>query len=221
MSEFMQTKKPYKGIAMEGFIAKWYDKIRKSSPDQDRLIKKIRETLPAGGRILEAAPGPGYLAIELSKNYRVAGLDISRTFVQIAQENAKKAGASVDFQHGNASEMTFASETFDFLICVAAFKNFSEPLKALHEMHRVLKKGGHALIVDLRKDCSMQTIETHIQSDLKLRGLNALLTKWTFKHILLKNAHTRPAIENLVSQTRFAKWDIQEEGLGLDIYLTK
>ena len=28
-------------------------------------------------------------------------------------------------------------ETFDFIVCTAAFKNFAEPLNALNEMHRV------------------------------------------------------------------------------------
>ncbi len=50
--------------------------------------------------------------------------------------------------------MPFESETFDFLLCRAAFKNFTEPLQALREMCRVLKPGGRALIIDLRRDTS-------------------------------------------------------------------
>jgi 2-polyprenyl-3-methyl-5-hydroxy-6-metoxy-1,4-benzoquinol methylase len=39
-----------------------------------------------GNNILEVASGQGYLSIELMKmgNYNVTGLDISKTFVQIA-----------------------------------------------------------------------------------------------------------------------------------------
>ena len=33
---------------------------------------------------------------------------------------------------------------FDLVVCRAAFKNFSEPLKSLNEMHRVLKPQGRA-----------------------------------------------------------------------------
>ena len=49
----------------------------------------------------------------------------------IARENAQRAGADIDFQRGDVSAMPFENATFDFLICTSAFKNFSDPLKAL------------------------------------------------------------------------------------------
>ena len=52
--------------------------------------------------------------------------------------------------------MPFDSGSFDFVYCRAAFKNFSEPIRAIDEMNRVLKPGGKAVIVDLRKDASAQ-----------------------------------------------------------------
>jgi 2-polyprenyl-3-methyl-5-hydroxy-6-metoxy-1,4-benzoquinol methylase len=40
-----------------------------------------------GGTILEVAPGPGYLAIELARRgYAVTALDISASFVKIARD---------------------------------------------------------------------------------------------------------------------------------------
>ena len=35
--------------------------------------------------------------------------------------------------------MSFPDECFDSVYCSAAFKNFAEPIKALDEMHRVLR----------------------------------------------------------------------------------
>ena len=76
--------------------------------------------------------GPGFLAIELARlgSYRITGLDISKSFVRIATENAIKAGVEVTFREGNASSMPFESDSFDFVYCRAAFKNFSEPVQA-------------------------------------------------------------------------------------------
>ena len=80
----------------------------------------------------------------------VTGLDISKTFVELARKNAANSGVHVQCEHGNASQMPFANQSFDFLVCRAAFKNFANPLGALKEMSRVLKPGARGLIIDLR-----------------------------------------------------------------------
>jgi len=214
--------KPYKGLAMEGPIARWYSKIREHDEEIGMVVREVREILPAGSRVLEVAPGPGYLAIELARpgTYHVVGLDISKSFVQIAQAKAREAGVAVEFRHGNASNMPFGAGTFDFIVCRAAFKNFTEPVQALQEMHRVLKPGGKALIIDLRRDASPEEINTHVSS-LRLSRINRLLTKWTFKQFLLKNAYTGEAIRQLVSQTNFARHEIREDTIGMEIWLEK
>lgn len=217
-----KAAKPYKGLAMEGMIARWYTKIREQEQERPMDVHKVSELLPAGSRVLEVAPGPGYLAIELAKlgKYEVVGLDISKSFVQIARAKAREAGVAAEFHHGNASDMPFASDTFDFIICRAAFKNFTAPVQALQEMYRVLKPGGRALIIDLRHDASPEDITTYVDK-MGLSRINTLMTKWTFKHILLKNAYTGAQIEQLVSQTSFASLDIREDMIGMEIWLEK
>src|SRR5215470_762312 len=98
-------------------------------PEFEALARRIAAEIPTNARVLEVAPGPGYFAIELAKlgPRQITGVDISPTFVEIAQRNAQEAGVSVDFRLGNASGMPFKSGSFDFILCRAAFKNFSEP----------------------------------------------------------------------------------------------
>src|SRR5947209_17121635 len=91
--------KPYKGMGMEGMIATWYAKnTGKSIAEFRDLAKRIADGLRPGDRVLEVAPGPGYLAIELARlgAYRITGLDVSRSFVRIARENAARAGVEID-----------------------------------------------------------------------------------------------------------------------------
>ena len=217
-----KSAKPYKGIGMEGPIARWYVQVRKPDEEMERVVSEVRDNLPTGSRILEVAPGPGYLAIELAKSgqYSVVGLDISKTFVDIARAKAKEAGVKVDFRYGNASDMPFEGNTFNFIVCRAAFKNFSEPVEAIREMHRVLKPGGTALIVDLRGDASPADIRTHVDS-MGLSRINRLMTRMTFKYFLLKNAYRVEQIRQLVAQTAFGSADIREDEIGMEIRLEK
>src|SRR5438477_4807745 len=129
----MQTtdkqQKGYKGMAMEGIVARWYARIRSSGSqieDWRKQAAKLTSGLPDGADVLEVAPGPGYFAIEMAREGRlhITGLDISHTFVEIATENARQAGVSVVFEQGDASGMPFADGSFDLIVCQAAFKNF-------------------------------------------------------------------------------------------------
>src|SRR5262245_6764354 len=154
-------RKGYKGLPMEGFIARWYARTTgKNLEDFRKLAHEVMGHVGNEGSVLEVAPGPGYLAIELAKlgPHRVVGLDISRSFVEMATENARKAGVDITFRQGDVASMPFEADSFDFIVCRAAFKNFSDPLQALNEMHRVLRPGGKALILDLRSDASPEGI---------------------------------------------------------------
>ena len=218
-----RPKKPYRGVGMEGFIARWYARnTGRHKESYRKSAEVVAGQLADGASVLEVAPGPGYLAIELARlgNYRVVGLDISRSFVEMARRNAQDAGVAVTFEQGNASSMPFGPDSFDFIVCRAAFKNFSEPVQALNEMHRVLRPGGKALIFDLRPDASPEAINAEVQS-MGLGWFNSLLTKLTFKYMLLKTAYSREQFRQMASQTPFKSCEITEDGIGLAVTPTK
>ncbi len=126
----------------------------------------------------------------------------------------------MDFRQGNASGMPFGDETFDFVFCRAAFKNFTEPKRALQEMYRVLKRGGQALIIDLRRDASKESIAQAV-NHMNLSAVNRVITKLTFRFMLLKRAYTRREFEELMAETKFRGIEIREDLIGLEIWLTK
>lgn len=208
---------------MEGMVAKWYTtNTGKSLEEFAKLAERIGRELPPGSRLLEVAPGPGYFCIELAKlgDFSITGLDISHTFVEIASKKAAEAGVHVDFRQGNASSMLFADNTFDFLLCRAAFKNFGQPVGALQEMCRVLKPGGRGLIIDLRKDASIESIDRYVD-EMGLNPLNKALTKLTFRTMLLKSAYTKEQFRYMLSQANFRSVDILEADIGFEISMTK
>jgi ubiquinone/menaquinone biosynthesis C-methylase UbiE len=218
----MAQAKPYRGLPMEGAVARWY--ARNTARDARRFregAEAVAARAAPGARVLEVAPGPGYLAIELARRgYRVTGLDVSRSFVRIARENAARAGVAVDFEEGDAAHLPFPDASFDHVVCMAAFKNFADPVGALDEMHRVLRPGGEACIHDLRKDASLSAIEDEVRA-MGLSSVNAALTRWTFRFLLLRSAHPRDALERMASASRFGVCEIRERGIGLEMRLPR
>lgn len=218
-----KAHKAWKGQGMEGRIARWYTRTRRNDmEDFRRQAKAVAERLRSGCNVLEVAPGPGFFSVELAKlgDFKITGLDISRTFVEIASANARKENVKIDFRLGNASAMSFADESFDFIYCSAAFKNFSEPVKALDEIHRVLRAGGEAVISDLRKDASLDEIDTYVKQSGRSR-IDAWMTKWTFRHVLVKRAYTKDDFIRMAEQSRFGTCQIMASGIGFEMRFTK
>ncbi len=213
--------KAHKGLGMEGFIASWYARQTAGEAGEfKRIAQRIAAHVGSGSRVLEVAPGPGYLAIALAKltGCRITGLDISRSFVRMAADNAHAAGVCIDFEHGDAADLPFPAGQFDFVVCRAAFKNFARPLVALNEMHRVLKGGGTALIIDLRKDFSPQAVNDYVRG----RGwFAAAMIRLTFNTMLKKRAYTKEAVMDLVSQSQFGQGVLRLDPLGFELWLRK
>jgi ubiquinone/menaquinone biosynthesis C-methylase UbiE len=204
---------------MEGRVARWYARTRQVDiEDFRRQARAVSGHVRPGSDVLEVAPGPGFFALELAKlgEFRITGLDISRTFVEIATENARKAGATIDFRLGDASAMPFAGESFDFVYCSAAFKNFAQPVKALDEMHRVLRPGGEAVIVDLRKDVSLDELAVYLKQSGRSR-IDAWITRWIFRHVLVKRAYTQEAFHRMAEQSRFGTRQIKLDSIGFEV----
>ena len=210
-------------MGMNGWVARWYTRTRSKDMDDFRSeARSVAERISPGASVLEIAPGPGFFSIELAKRgtYRITGLDISETFVRIARERALSEGVTVDFRHGNASAMPFGDTAFDFVYCSAAFKNFTDPIGALNEIHRVLRPGGNATIVDLAKDASIEAVTAYVNQSG--RGpVDAWITRITFRNVLLKRAYTADEFRRMVDQSRFGTCKIRTSGIGLEIALSK
>jgi len=223
MTRYTGNAKPYRGLGMEGWVARWYARTRRHDMEDFRSeARAVAEHLPKGCNVLEVAPGPGFFAIELTRlgDFKITGLDISRTLIAVAKENARAADVNIDFCRGNASAMPFASELFDFVYCSAAFKNFSEPVRALDEMHRVLRPRGRAVIMDLCKDASVDEIDAYVQRSGRNR-FDAWMTKWTFQHVLLKRAYSRDDFIQMSKQSRFGSCQIKTSTIGFEVQFSK
>lgn len=216
------TVKAYKGLGMEGGIARWYDRtVRKDMPEIRALAARIAAVAPPAAEILEIAPGPGFLSIELARRgLRVRAVDISRTFVEIARRNAAQEGVAAQFDLGNAAALPLADSSVDLVVCRAAFKNFTEPVKALAEMRRVLRPGGTALLIDLRRDASVDEIRRYVDG-LGVNRLNHAFMMFTFRHMLLKRAYTWDDVRRMTAEAGWGHIRIDLSPIGFEAWMAK
>jgi ubiquinone/menaquinone biosynthesis C-methylase UbiE len=208
---------------MEGFSARWYARQR-GTPSQIAIVRRQAARLTAAvqnGAVLEVAPGPGYLAIEIARlgRFQVTGLDISHTMVEISKENAAAAGVNIEFRQGDATEMPFADGAFDLIVSQAAFKNFRRPVSALNEMHRALRSGGQAVIQDLRKEASAADIDREVKSQ-KVGAVSGFITKRILAW-LRSRAYSAGHFESLVAESNFRTCEIKSDGIGLEVWLSR
>ena len=219
----LAIRKPHADRGIEGLTAKWYaantGEMMKEYID---LAQRISTQVPQGSAVLEVAPGPGYFCIELAKrgSYQITGLDISRSMVMIASKKAAEARVKVEFTQGSASNIPFPAGGFDFLLCRAAFKNFAKPVEALKEMCRVLRPGGRAVIIDLKRNASPEEVSRAV-GGMGLSWFNGILTKLVFKTMLLKSAYTKEEFQQMLAQANFSSVEINEDGMGFEIWMTK
>ena len=104
--------------------------------------------------VLDIATGTGDLAIMNARcNHprHITGADISEGMMEVARRKVEKAGLSdvISFRREDCTCMSFADGSFDAVTSSYGVRNFTDLDAGLREMHRVLRPGGHLLIVEL------------------------------------------------------------------------
>ncbi|HEV8650706.1 MAG TPA: methyltransferase domain-containing protein [Actinomycetes bacterium] len=123
------------------------------------VVEQRRATLRAlalrpGERVLDVGSGPGLLATEMAQEVgpagNVTGLDVSDAMLALGQRrSADLAGAGrVSFVKADATALPFGDATFDVAVSTQVYEYVGDLPTALAELHRVLRPGGRALILD-------------------------------------------------------------------------
>ena len=87
---------------------------------------------------------------------RIVGVDISQDLVDIARERANKAGASVEFKVGSATDLPLDDETFDVCISPELLEHVEDWQSCLNEYTRVLRPGGSLYLTTTNWLCPKQ-----------------------------------------------------------------
>ena len=107
--------------------------------------------LQAGDRVLELAAGMGELAVMSARRVGPSGFvlatDISTSMLNQAAETAREAGVSnVETRVMDAENLEVAPASFNAALCRSALMHFSNPIKTLAGVYRVLKPSGKCVV---------------------------------------------------------------------------
>lgn len=107
-----------------------------------------------GHEVLDLAGGTGDIAALLSrrvgKSGRVVLSDINEAMLEVGRRRLEDRGISgnVGYALANAEMLPFGDDEFDAVTMAFGLRNVTDKDAALHEMLRVLRPGGKALILE-------------------------------------------------------------------------
>lgn len=111
-----------------------------------------------GERIADLGAGPGMLAAEMAEivgpTGAIQGIDISQPMVDLARRRCT-AWPWIVFEPGDVTRLPFADETFDAAVSTQVYEYVDDVAAALVELHRILRPGGRALILDTDWDTAL------------------------------------------------------------------
>ncbi len=138
-------------------IYKNYDKMNSViSFQQHKAWRKDtmkRMNVQKGQTALDLCCGTGDWTIALAEatgpNGKVVGLDFSKNMLKVGQEKIKKLNLQhVSLIHGNAMDLPFEDNSFDFVTIGFGLRNVPDYKQVLSEMHRVVKPGGKVVCLE-------------------------------------------------------------------------
>lgn len=114
-------------------------------------LESCLESLPPlpGLTCLDVATGTGHTSFFLArKEAHVFAVDINDEMLRVAEEEAERQTLAVRFLKSPAEDLVFDDEAFDLVTCRLASHHFEDCPKFLSEVARVLRKGGHLILID-------------------------------------------------------------------------
>ncbi len=191
---------------------------------QMRLVRWLiaRRAIGAArhGEAVDLGCGSGLLAIELARQsptLRVTGVDLSDEMLVQAEGYARRArvGDRVSFKKGDTQQIPFPDGSLDLVVSTLSLHHWSNPCAALSEIARVLRPGGHFLVLDMRRDMLVPAwlllwFATRFLMPSALRRVNEPLAS-------RDAAYTPQEATQLARESQLSDWHVTQGPLWLTI----
>jgi ubiquinone/menaquinone biosynthesis C-methylase UbiE len=137
--------------------------------DVDAALAEIPSAVP-GATALDVATGAGHTAMRLAeKGYAVTASDLAAGMLEQTRLAAAERELKIETREHKAEELPYADEAFDVVTCRVAAHHFSHPDAFVREVARVLKPGGHFILIDGSIYDDVPVVEEWLHQVEKLR----------------------------------------------------
>jgi ubiquinone/menaquinone biosynthesis C-methylase UbiE len=127
-----------------------------------------------GGTLLDVGCGPGmmvrHLLDERPGDFAVTGCDRSAAMVDAARQ---RAGDEASFSVGDVEDLPFADGSFDAVLAMGVLE-YVDVGPALHEIARVVRPGGLAVVITLNPRSPYRLVEWGLYGPGRRTGIEAL-----------------------------------------------
>jgi ubiquinone/menaquinone biosynthesis C-methylase UbiE len=199
---------PYRDVAAFNDRAAGYDRGWRGRLHHEiahRTAGLAVATVEAPNRVLDVGCGTGYLLRVLAHRYpdaqHLVGIDAAPQMIWAA--NAVTDDGRLTFSLGVAEGLRYPDATFDLIVSTTSFDHWSDQQAGLTECARVLRPGGHLVLVDQFSRLLVPTLLTSRRGKARTRQRASRLLlragfcslRWHRLHAVIINAvtATKPA----------------------------
>jgi len=134
-----------------GYAAKMEGVVKHDHRPWAERIAKMLGATAARGKVMDVATGPGFLLLELAlllPGIELYAQDEAEPMLAIARERATAAGLEIETVNSTAESISLADGSIDVITCEQLLHECHDVDKVVSEIHRVLKPGGKAFVID-------------------------------------------------------------------------
>jgi demethylmenaquinone methyltransferase / 2-methoxy-6-polyprenyl-1,4-benzoquinol methylase len=131
-----------------------------------RVAQRIDKERPI--RVADLATGTADLLIAVLRDHpnitKAVGLDIAGRMLEIGKQKVQRSGFSdrIRFVQGDLTRTPFEDQSFDVVTMAFGIRNTPDPAATLREVHRILKPGSQALILEFSLPASPALRRAHL-----------------------------------------------------------
>jgi ubiquinone/menaquinone biosynthesis C-methylase UbiE len=162
--------------------------------------------IPDGARILDIGSGAGQATLRLAARYPGAfihGIDYAAVQVRIAQwlQRIRKV-RNTGFRTADALSLPFEDQVFDVVVSLASIKHWAYPERGLSEIHRVLKPGCFAHIIECDAGTTREEINGLAERAAWYFPLKQAIA-WYQEHVVFGQGPAREKMSLLAQEAGF------------------